>query len=281
MERRRGSVAEACGGSTGTLTLAAVDDLVGRAQRGEGDAFAGLFKTYNRRIYCLCLRMTGSPAQAEDLTQEVFLKLFRKISTFRGQAAFSTWLHRLAVNEVLMHLRKKRLDEVSLEGLEAWREGSIKQEHGNHDPNLTGTVDRLILNRAFAKLPLGYRSALLLHDVQGYEHSEIARIMKWSPGNSKSQLHRARQRLRDLLRRQGRRAAPVERRVESEAKKRFPLGDRGRDRRVNRLEPAFRFHQTSVPAELTYILRAHPRSDGGVQKVLGYRAAAAIHAGQP
>ena len=101
MQRRRATLAEAYGGSTDTLTLSSVADLVGRAQRGERDAFAALFKTYNRRIYCLCLRMTGSHAQAEDLTQEVFLKLFRKILTFRGEAAFSTWLHRLAVNEVL------------------------------------------------------------------------------------------------------------------------------------------------------------------------------------
>ena len=239
MERTRDRTAEAFSVSPGTVALASVTDLVGRAQRGEEDAFAALFKAYNRRIYSLCFGMTESPAQAEDLTQEVFLKVFRKISTFRGDAAFSTWLHRLAVNEVLAWGRKKRLETVSLDGVGAPEEGSRKREPGNNDLNLTGTVDRLILARAVAKLPLGYRSAFLLHDVEGYEHSEIARIMNWSAGNSKSQLHRARQRLRDLLRRQRRRTAPAGRRLESEAKKRSSLGDRGRDRRVSPLEPAF------------------------------------------
>jgi RNA polymerase sigma-70 factor, ECF subfamily len=103
MERRKDMTAEAFPRATGTLPLASSADLVARAQRGEEAAFAALFKVYNRRVYWLCLRMAGSPAEAEDLTQEVFLKLFRKISTFRGESAFSTWLHRLAVNEILMH----------------------------------------------------------------------------------------------------------------------------------------------------------------------------------
>jgi RNA polymerase sigma-70 factor, ECF subfamily len=196
MERRNDMTAKAFSGATGTLPPALSADLVTRAQRGEEAAFAVLFKAYNRRIYSVCLRMAGSPVEAEDLTQEVFLKVFRKISTFRGESMFATWLHRLAVNEILMHLRRKRLDIVPLEGCDASHEGPAKWEHGNDDLQLTGTVDRVTLDRAVAELPFGYRTAFLLHDVEGYEHSEIARAMNWSVGNSKSQLHKARRKLR-------------------------------------------------------------------------------------
>jgi RNA polymerase sigma-70 factor, ECF subfamily len=187
-------------GSPSALAAAPSADLVARAQRGEESAFAALFTAYNRRIYCVCLRMAGSQAEAEDLTQEVFLKLFRKIATFRGESRFSTWLHRLAVNEVLMYLRRKRLDTVSLEGAEADpQKAEYRREYGNDDLRLTATLDRISLNRAVTALPPGYRAAFLLHDVEGYEHSEIARMRNWSVGNSKSQLHKARRRLRDWL----------------------------------------------------------------------------------
>jgi RNA polymerase sigma-70 factor, ECF subfamily len=199
MERRRDMTAKAFSGATGILPHASSADLVARAQRGEEDAFAALFKAYNRRIYSVGLRMTGSPAEAEDLTQEVFLKVFRKISTFRGESTFATWLHRLAVNEILMHLRKKRLDTVPLEGDDASHEGPAQREHGNDDPQLTGTVDRITLDRAVAELPPGFRTAFVLYDLRGYQHSEIARMMHWSVGNSKSQLHKARRKLRQLL----------------------------------------------------------------------------------
>ena len=196
MERRNDMTAEDFSGATSTLPLALSADLVARAQRGEEAAFAALFKAYSRCIYSVCLRMAGSPAEAEDLTQEVFLKVFRKISTFRGESTFATWLHRLAVNEILMHLRKKRFDTVPLEGNGASHEGPAKWEHGNDDLQLTGTVDRITLDRAVAALPVGCRTAFLLHDVEGYDHSEIARVMNWSVGNSKSQLHKARRKLR-------------------------------------------------------------------------------------
>jgi RNA polymerase sigma-70 factor, ECF subfamily len=210
MERRldaghRGTDMSAKGfsGSPSASAAAPSADLVARAQRGEESAFAALFAAYNRRIYSVCLRITGSQAEAEDLTQEVFLKLFRKIATFRGESRFSTWLHRLAVNEVLMYLRRKRLDTVSLDGVDASRGDPLKpeyrREYGNDDLRLTATLDRISLNRAVAALPPGYRAAFLLHDVEGYEHSEIARMRNWSVGNSKSQLHKARRRLRDWL----------------------------------------------------------------------------------
>jgi RNA polymerase sigma-70 factor (ECF subfamily) len=149
----------------------------------------------------LCLRMVSNPAAAEDLAQEAFLQLFRKIQTFRGESAFSTWLHRLTVNVVLMRLRRKNVIETSLDELAEQDEGSGSppREVGTPDLKLTGSVDRVNLDRAVAQLPPGYRAVFLLHDVEGYEHNEIADMMGCSIGNSKSQLHKARTRLRELL----------------------------------------------------------------------------------
>jgi RNA polymerase sigma-70 factor (ECF subfamily) len=143
--------------------------------------------------------MTANTAQAEDLTQEAFLQLFRKISTFRGESAFSTWLHRMSVNVVLMHLRKKGLPVIPLEDTMETEEESPKKEPGAEDIALEGAVDRLQLQRAVAALPPGYRSIFVLHDVEGYEHNEIAEMVGCSIGNSKSQLHKARLKLRELL----------------------------------------------------------------------------------
>jgi len=144
--------------------------------------------------------MTGNTAEAEDLTQEAFLQLFRKISTFRGESAFSTWLHRLAVNVVLMHLRKKGLQQISLDEVDTSQDEPVKRDYGSDDRRLMGSVDRIGLQNAIADLPPGYRAVFVLHDVEGYEHNEIAEIMKCSVGNSKSQLHKARMKLRDRLR---------------------------------------------------------------------------------
>jgi RNA polymerase sigma-70 factor (ECF subfamily) len=172
-----------------------------RAQQGDAGAFERLYRLHHRRVYSLCLRMVGNTAEAEDLTQEAFLQLFRKIATFRGESAFSTWLHRLSVNVVLMRLRKKTLTETSLdETTEPDEEGGgPRKDIGGPDLRLSGSVDRVNLERAVEQLPPGYRSIFVLHDVQGYEHNEIAAIMRCSIGNSKSQLHKARMRLRRLL----------------------------------------------------------------------------------
>jgi RNA polymerase sigma-70 factor, ECF subfamily len=145
--------------------------------------------------------MVGNTAEAEDLAQEAFLQLFRKIATFRGESAFSTWLHRLSVNVVLMRLRKKTLPETSLDETTDPDEesGGPRRDIGGPDLRLSGSVDRVNLERAVEQLPPGYRSVFVLHDVQGYEHNEIATIMNCSIGNSKSQLHKARMRLRELL----------------------------------------------------------------------------------
>jgi len=170
------------------------------AKQGNALAFQALYDMHKRRVYSLCLRMTANTAEAEDLTQEAFLQLFRKLATFRGESAFSTWLHRLSVNVVLMHLRKKNLPVVSLEETtQGGEEDSPKRDFGGEDLALAGSIDRLQLQKALDDLPPGYRTIFVLHDIEGYEHNEIAELVGCSIGNSKSQLHKARMKLRDLL----------------------------------------------------------------------------------
>jgi len=183
------------------------------AQAGDAAAFEFLYQLHNRRVYALCLRMMNNPADAEDLVQEAFLQLFRKIGTFRGESAFSTWLHRMTVNVVLMKLRKKTLPATSLDEVTDPDEetGGPRKDVGAPDLRLSGAVDRVNLERCIEKLPPGYRTVFMLHDVQGYEHNEIAGIMDCSVGNSKSQLHKARTRLRDLLQEDLRKQARDER----------------------------------------------------------------------
>lgn len=186
---------------------AAERQIIARAQRGDEEAFAALYHAYKRRVYAICLRMIHSEVDAEDLTQEAFLHLFRKISSFRGDAAFGTWLHRLVVNVVLMKLRRKTLRMVSIEEAplqpgedELGHRDFAARQFGLDDPELTSAADRITLDRAIGELPEGYRAILLLHDLEGYEHTEIASLRNCSVGNSKSQLHKARVRLRHLLR---------------------------------------------------------------------------------
>jgi RNA polymerase sigma-70 factor, ECF subfamily len=177
-------------------------ELIERAKQGDAQAFQALYDKHRRRVYSLCLRMTANTAEAEDLTQEAFLQLYRKIGTFRGESAFSTWLHRLSVNVVLMQLRKKSLPVVSLEETTQGEEDTPKKDFGAEDLALAGSIDRLQLQKAVDDLPPGYRTIFVLHDVEGYEHNEIATIVGCSIGNSKSQLHKARMKLRDLLKMQ-------------------------------------------------------------------------------
>jgi RNA polymerase sigma-70 factor, ECF subfamily len=174
-------------------------EAIERAKQGDEEAFEVLYHLHKRRVYSLCLRMTANTAAAEDLTQEAFLQLFRKIATFRGESAFSTWLHRMAVNVVLMQLRKKGLPLISLEETMETEEESPKKEPGAEDVRLAGSLNRLQLEQAIGDLPPGYRMVFLLHDVEGYEHNEIAEMVGCSIGNSKSQLHKARMKLRELL----------------------------------------------------------------------------------
>ena len=174
-------------------------EAIEKAKQGDAQAFEVLYNLHKRRVYSLCLRMTANAAEAEDLTQEAFLQLYRKIATFRGESAFSTWLHRLAVNVVLMRLRKKGLSVVPLEETTETEEETPKKDLGAEDAKLAASIDRLQLQRAIERLPPGYRSIFVLHDVEGYEHNEIAEIVGCSIGNSKSQLHKARLKLREFL----------------------------------------------------------------------------------
>lgn len=174
-------------------------EIIAKAQAGDAECFEALYARHKRRIFSLCLRMTGNHAQAEDSTQEAFLQVYRKIGSFRGESAFSTWVHRLAVNIVLMRFRKKGIAEVSLEQILEPQEEGPSRDIGMRDNVLHGAIDRLTLEKAIAELPPGYRIIFVLHDIEGYEHNEIAEMLCCTTGNSKSQLHKARMKLRTLL----------------------------------------------------------------------------------
>lgn len=185
----------------GSYYNAALGETIRLAQLGDASAFEIIYQQYSSRVYALCLRMLRDSVEAEDLTQEAFLQLFRKLNTFRGESAFSTWLYRLTVNLVLMRLRKKVPPTVSIEAT-ADQDNEIDApaiDVGAPDLLLEGSIDRLRLERCIAQLPAGYRTIFVLHDIQGYQHSEIAEIVGRSVGDSKSQLHKARVRLRELL----------------------------------------------------------------------------------
>ena len=174
-------------------------ELAQKSAAGDRDAFEQLYHRHFRRVYALCLRMTTNPSTAEDLTQEVFIHLFNKIGSFRGDSAFTTWLHRMTVNHVLMFFRKSstRSELLTNEG-----ETPVQIVRGTENAGKMPIVDRIALEKAISELPPGYRSVFVLHDVEGYEHEEIGRMLGCSTGTSKSQLHKARLKLRDLLRRQ-------------------------------------------------------------------------------
>jgi RNA polymerase sigma-70 factor (ECF subfamily) len=186
-----------------TANSSSEQNLITQARNGDASAFAVLYETHKPRIVAVCLRMTKDMAEAEDLTQDAFIYVFRKFSTFRGDSAFSTWLHRVAVNTVLMHFRKRGRRQAHLEYSNPQDARGFRREYGRVDERLARCADRLALTRAIEKLPPGYRTIFLLHEMQGYEHQEIARRLHCSIGNSKSQLHKAKQRMRELLARLG------------------------------------------------------------------------------
>src|ERR1700704_821255 len=174
--------------------------LVQRAQRGDEQAFATLFQLHKKRVYSVCLQMTKDVADAEDLTQEAFMQVFRSVNSFRGDSAFSTWLYRVAVNTVLMKLRRRKSPPVlSLDEPVSSESPSLRRDFGKSDPHLSGAVDRIALRRALQELPEGCRKIFALHEVEGYQHHEIAQLLHCSIGNSKSQLHKAKLKMRDLL----------------------------------------------------------------------------------
>jgi RNA polymerase sigma-70 factor (ECF subfamily) len=174
-------------------------ELAKKAAGGDGKAFEELYRRHYRRVYALTLRMMGNPTEAEDMTQDVFLQLFNKVGMFRGESAFTTWLHRMTVNQVLMHFRKKstRSELLTDEG-----ETPVQIVKGTENPGAAPVIDRIGLENALKQLPPGYRTVFVLHDVEGYEHYEIAEMLGIAEGTSKSQLHKARLKLRQLIRQQ-------------------------------------------------------------------------------
>jgi len=183
-----------------TDQLTSDGQAIALARRGDHAAFEYIYKAYCKRVYSVCLRMIRNPVEAEDLTQQTFLQLFRKIGTFRGESNFSTWLYRVTVNVVLLHMRHRKPAAAVVEDLEQYtanEEG--KCQHGSGGASLSSLVARLNLKRAISKLSPGCKKHFLLHDVLGYRHSEIAERLGCSVGSSKSQLHKARKRLRRLL----------------------------------------------------------------------------------
>jgi RNA polymerase sigma-70 factor, ECF subfamily len=187
-------------GATATVADSSDLGLVRRALDGDGEAFASLFHLHKHRVYAVILRMTKNTAEADDLTQDAFIQVFRKLSTFRGESALSTWLHRIAVTTALMHFRKQPSHQVSLD--EPGDQDGLslpKREYGRHDDQLRFSLDRIALERALETLPHGYRTIFELHEIKGYGHREIANLLHCSIGNSKSQLHKAKERMRECL----------------------------------------------------------------------------------
>ena len=159
-------------------------------------AFAADAMQYAPQLYSAALRMTRNAADAEDLTQESFLNVLRNVGSFRGEAAFSSWLYRLTANVVKMHFRRRgaRPEDLTSDGEMCERKLGLARRAG-----FPPVFDRIAIERAVRALPPGYRATFVLHDVAGYEHAEIARMRGCTAGNSKSQLHRARVSLRALL----------------------------------------------------------------------------------
>lgn len=173
-----------------------INETLRLAAAGDRKAFEELYEQHHRRVFSICLRLTRNGSEAEDLTQEVFIHLFRKLKTFRGESSFTTWLHRLTINQVLMHFRKpyvraaRRTDD---------KPEPVRVVHGTENPSRMSLIDRIALDKAIRQLPRGYRAVFILHDVEGYEHDEISRMLGCAVGTSKSQLHKARLKLRSLL----------------------------------------------------------------------------------
>lgn len=172
------------------------EELARLAAAGDATAFCEIHDRHRVHVYSIALRMTGNTADAEDLTQESFLRLFLRIGSFRGEASFTTWLYRLVVNEVKMHFRyrSKRPEVQTIDGEMPERDMHMVRSAYSHQ-----LIDRLAIEKAVRSLPPGYRTAFIQHDLEGYKHKESARLLGYSDGTSKSQLHRARVRLRELL----------------------------------------------------------------------------------
>ena len=172
-------------------------DLVERCRRGELGAFETLYRQHSGRLFSLAVRMLGNPADAEDLLQEIVLTAHRKLESFRGDSALGTWLYRLAMNQILDHVRSRaaRTGQMT-DGLD---DATLLADASGHRL-ADRAITRLDLERALAELPEGCRAAFVLHDVEGLEHREVSEVLGIAEGTSKSQVHKARLRLRGLLR---------------------------------------------------------------------------------
>jgi RNA polymerase sigma-70 factor, ECF subfamily len=164
--------------------------------KGDMESFEEIYHRHHKRVYSICFRMAKNASEAEDLTQQVFIQVFRKLDTFRGESSFTTWLHRLTVNQVLMHFRRRA---VKAEKTTADGSTPIRIVSGTENPSRMALIDRIALNQAISQLPPGYRMVFLLHDLEGFEHEQIGKMLGCAVGTSKSQLHKARRRLRQLL----------------------------------------------------------------------------------
>jgi RNA polymerase sigma-70 factor, ECF subfamily len=170
--------------------------LVDRCRRGELGAFEELYRAHSGRLFSLAVRMLGNPADAEDQLQEIFLSAHRKLESFRGESALGTWLYRLAMNQLLDHVRSRAARTGQLtDGLD---DATVLADAGGHKL-AESAIDRIDLERALAELPEGCRAAFVLHDVEGLEHREVSEVLGIAEGTSKSQVHKARLRLRALL----------------------------------------------------------------------------------
>ena len=184
-------------GAANPTSPAADLELAQRCGRGDHDAFEQLYRAHSGRLYTLIVRMVGSSETAEDVLQEVFLTAFRKIGAFRGDSSLGTWLYRMAVNHCLDYLRGRQNKMA--------RTTDSLEDEGTSEPVaaaplVASAINRMDLERAIAQLPEGCRTAFVLHDVEGFEHNEIARLLGISEGTSKSQVHKARMKLRAMLR---------------------------------------------------------------------------------
>jgi RNA polymerase sigma-70 factor, ECF subfamily len=170
-----------------------IPEVVRRAQAGDEDAFEALYREQVGRVYALCLRLSGQPATAEELTQDVFVRVWQRLKSFRGESAFTTWLHRLAVNVALMAQRttiRRERRVTPVDDLAVFDRGTPPKAAENLD-----------LERALARLPPGAREVFVLHDVEGYGHAEVGKLLGIAEGTSKAQLFRARRLLREMLER--------------------------------------------------------------------------------
>lgn len=199
------------------LTSSHLMELIRLAHGGNPAAFEILYRRHRQHVYALCVRLLRDTTEAEDLAQETFMQMFRKMHTFRGDAAFSSWLYRLTMNCILMRFRRKTLVSTSLEDIVTTQEHSECAEMARPDLHLCGLPDRLNLQGAIDLLPSSCKAAFILHDVEGYKHREVATILGCSVGGSKSQLFRARKRLRELLRDRPREEARHRRNVSADS----------------------------------------------------------------